>query len=111
MSYSYYFFEPLNPEVFIQNPGLLQFEEIGPLVFDENFTKIDIVFENDETSVRYKEQRFYTFNQNLSAPKINLNTITQSAALLNGLNMYYPSTYKNVIGSITVSYNLFKFNY
>lgn len=74
MSYSYYFFQPINPEVFLTSPESVEYEELGPFVFEENFTKIDAQFEDDETRVVYKEERTYAFQEHLSVPNITMDS-------------------------------------
>lgn len=70
MQYSIYFLNITNAESVKQNKFTsvknLQFQQVGPYVFDENREKINIAFDENEDTVVYNHKKEFHFNQNLS---------------------------------------------
>ena len=62
----FYLFNLTNADEFLNNGSKPIVKEIGPFYYDENKTKFDLIWNEDETILRYNESCIYTYIKNLS---------------------------------------------
>ena len=61
-----FFFNLTNQEAFLEGRELARVEKIGPYVYIENISKVNVAFSDNAESVTFSDKKFYHFDPRLS---------------------------------------------
>ena len=83
---NFYLFNLVNPDEFVHNGALPEFEEIGPFVYDEIRIKENVTL-NSNGTISYRERRRFFFNSDLSVQNDSVQITSINMVIVTSLNL------------------------